>query len=237
MMVSVVIPVLNEKHSLPRLILALRRCTALAGQSGNAVQMIVSDGGSSDGTREWCEFQADILLVDSPRGKGPQLNAGAAAASGDLLLFLHADCTISPEAWAMMIGALADTRVAGGAFRIAFAEEKPKSLRLVEKGINFRTVMTRTATGDQGIFVRRKVFQSIGGAPDWPLFEDVELVKRIRSAGSFAVVRQPLSISGRRYIEHGVIRTAFLIYLLRLGYWLGVPPQRLKRWFTDMRPR
>jgi len=79
------------------------------------------------------------------------------------------------------------------------------------------------------------VFESIGGAPEWPLFEDVELVRRIKRAGKFTVLRTPLTVSGRRYIEHGVFRTALLIYSLRLAYWLGVPPQRLKSWFRDAR--
>jgi hypothetical protein len=108
-------------------------------------------------------------------------------------------------------------------------------LRLVAWGINVRARFRNSATGDQGIFVRKSVFDSIGGAPEWPLFEDVELVSRIKQAGKFVVLRTPLTISGRRYIEHGVFRTAFLIYGLRFAYWLGVPPNRLKNWFRDAR--
>jgi len=252
MKVSVVIPVLNERASLPPTIAALRSCRGLA-------EIIVSDGGSTDGTVPWLQAQSDIVLVRSIRGKGPQINAGAAAAfdllgasgiseiavaetaasgsSDRVLLFLHADCLISQPAIDALHAALADLQLAGGAFYLRFAESRPRSLRFVAWGINLRARLRGSATGDQGIFVRQSVFQSIGGAPDWPLFEDVELVRRIRRAGKFTVLRTPVTVSGRRYIEHGVFRTALLIYFLRFAYWLGVPPHRLKNWFRDARAK
>ena len=230
MKISVVIPVLNERASLPATIAALRSCRGIA-------QIIVADGGSTDGTLPWLQAQSDIVLVRSIRGKGPQINAGAAASSSSskVLLFLHADCLISQPAIDALHAALADPQLAGGAFYLRFAESRPRSLRYVAWGINLRARLRGSATGDQGIFVRRDVFQSIGGAPDWPLFEDVELVRRIRRAGKFTVLNTPVTVSGRRYIEHGVFRTALLIYFLRFAYWLGVPPHRLKNWFRDAR--
>lgn len=234
MKISVVIPVLNERGSLPATIAALRACHGLS-------EIIVADGGSTDGTVAWLQAQPDIVLVRSMRGKGPQINVGAAVAfhvSGPpdiCVLFLHADCLISQPAIDALHAALADPQLAGGAFYIRFAESRPRSLRLVAWGINVRARFRNSATGDQGIFVRKSVFESIGGAPEWPLFEDVELVRRIKRAGKFTVLRTPLTVSGRRYIEHGVLRTALLIYSLRLAYWLGVPPQRLKNWFRDAR--
>jgi glycosyltransferase involved in cell wall biosynthesis len=283
MKISVVIPVLNERASLPATIAALRSCRGLS-------EIIVADGGSTDGTVVWLQSQPDIVLVRSIRGKGPQINVGAAAAfdvavtssisetaaeqaastktlaaetstkkmpatgtateapgtattetiatSGPAdicLLFLHADCVISQPAIDALHRALADPQLAGGAFYIRFAESRPRSLRLVAWGINVRARFRNSATGDQGIFVRKSVFDSIGGAPEWPLFEDVELVRRIRRAGKFTVLKTPVTVSGRRYIEHGVFRTALLIYFLRFAYWLGVPPQRLKNWFRDAR--
>jgi len=290
MKISVVIPVLNERASLPATIAALRSCRGLS-------EIIVADGGSTDGTVSWLQAQPDIVLVRSIRGKGPQINVGAAAAfdvsetdptetlatqtavtetgakqaasietlaaetstkempapgtataetataeeiaaSGPpdiCLLFLHADCLISQHAIDALHAALADPQLAGGAFYIRFAESRPRSLRLVAWGINVRARFRNSATGDQGIFVRKSVFESIGGAPEWPLFEDVELVRRIRRAGKFTVLKTPVTVSGRRYIQHGVFRTALLIYSLRFAYWLGVPPQRLKNWFRDAR--
>jgi rSAM/selenodomain-associated transferase 2 len=239
MKISVVIPVLNERSSLPATIAALRSCRGLA-------EIIVADGGSTDGTVQWLQAQPDIVLVRSMRGKGPQINVGAAAAfdvsgaaasglSSNVLLFLHADSLISQPAIDALHAALADQQLAGGAFYIRFAESRPRSLRLVAWGINVRARFRNSATGDQGIFVRQNVFQSIGGAPEWPLFEDVELVRRIKQVGKFTVLKMPLTVSGRRYIEHGVFRTALLIYSLRLAYRLGVSPQRLKEWFRDAR--
>lgn len=228
MKISIVIPVLNEIDNLPHLIHSLR-------EIADAAEIIIADGGSTDGTREWVNSQLGINLVDCPRGKGPQLNAGAGRATGDFLVFLHADCRLSREVFQALQMALSDPETAGGAFHIHFVENAPASLRLVEKGINARTTITRTATGDQGIFVRRSLFLGFEGAPDWPLFEDVELVRRIKKTGKFKVIKAPLTISGRRYIRNGVIRTALLIFALRLGFWLGVSPQRLKRWFEDVR--
>lgn len=263
MTLSVVIPVLNERDSLPAAIAALRASHGIA-------EIIVADGGSSDGTLPWLQAQPDLILVNAARGKGPQLNAGAARATGDILLFLHADCVVTQPAIDALLSALSDARVsgpkpsapkpsaakfsgpqlsgpqlsvrrpletklAGGAFYLRFAEPRPRSLRLVAAGINLRAWLRHSATGDQGIFVRREVFRSIGGAPDWPLFEDVELVRRIKQTGKFAILKTPVTVSGRRYIRHGVLRTALLIYALRLAYWLGVPPQRLKEWFRDAR--
>lgn len=255
MKLSVVIPVLNERALLPATIAALRACRGVQ-------EIIVADGGSTDGTVPWLQAQPDIVLVRSIRGKGPQINIGAAAAfdvpgasdisgtdatetsasetvasnhSSHVLLFLHADCLISQPAIDALHAALVDPQLAGGAFYLRFAESHPRSLRFVAWGINLRARLRGSATGDQGIFVRRDVFQSIGGAPDWPLFEDVELVRRIRRAGKFTVLRTPVTVSGRRYIEHGVFRTALLIYFLRFAFWLGVPPHRLKNWFRDAR--
>jgi rSAM/selenodomain-associated transferase 2 len=228
MTLSVVIPVLNERAALPASIACLRACRGID-------EIIVADGGSADGTLEWLAAQPDITLVRSARGKGPQLNAGAARAAGDTLLFLHADSGISQQAIDAVRSALAPEHVAGGAFCIRFAESRPRSLGLVAWGINLRARLRQSATGDQGIFVRRRIFQTVAGAPDWPLFEDVELVRRIKQAGKFVVLKTPLTISGRRYIQHGVLRTALLIYALRVAYWMGASPEKLKQWFTDMR--
>jgi rSAM/selenodomain-associated transferase 2 len=239
MTISVIIPVLNEQQALPAAIAALRSCRGIA-------EIVVADGGSTDGTLEWlrhgplCESPESagpqLALVNSVRGKGPQINAGAAKASGDVLLFLHADCTISQPALDALGLALADEQVAGGAFCMRFAEARPRSLRLVAAGINLRARLRRSATGDQGIFVRKKVFEAVGGAPDWPLFEDVELVRRIKKAGKFLVLKAAITTSARRYVRQGVLRTALLIYTLRLAHWLGVSPEKLKGWFGDVRP-
>jgi rSAM/selenodomain-associated transferase 2 len=219
MRVSVIIPALNEIRHLPATLAALSW----------AHEVIVADGGSTDGTPQLPG------VIDAPPGKGNQLNAGAAAASGDVLLFLHADCLAPPDAGLYIAEALHSPRVAGGCFEVRFAGPPSLSLRLVARGINLRSRLTRTATGDQGIFVRRAVFDQAGGFPNWPLFEDVEFVRRIKRAGQFRVLPTALLISPRRHLAHGVWRTVVLIWALRLGYWSGVSPFRLKQWFTDER--
>ena len=234
--ISVIIPVLNERESLPSTIAALHSCRGIS-------EIIVSDGGSTDGTLEWLKSeqlawrgsQPKLTVLNAPRGKGPQLNAGAATASANVLLFLHADCLITQAATDALRASLADPSVCGGGFYLRFAERSPRSLRMVAWGINLRARARQSATGDQGIFLRREAFHAIGGAPDWPLFEDVELVRRARQSGKFIVLKTPLTVSGRRYIQHGVFRTALLIYCLRLAYRLGVSPLRLKNWFRDAR--
>jgi len=226
---SVIVPALNERESLPHTL------DALVGQCW-IHEVIVADGGSTDGTREWVASRRFVRLVDAPAGKGNQLNAGARAACGDVFLFLHADCRLPADAGAQIGSALASEKTAGGCFEVRFRVHRPRSLKLVAAGINFRSRLTRTATGDQAIFVRRNVFEQIGGCPDWPLFEDVDLVRRIKKVGKFVVLPSQLLVSPRRHIARGVFRTVLLIYALRVAFWLGVSPFVLKKWFDDSRP-
>ena len=124
----------------------------------------------------------------------------------------------------------------GGCFEVRFRADRPRSLKLVAAGINVRSRLTRTATGDQAIFVRRSVFEQVGGCPDWPLFEDVDLVRRIKKVGRFVVLPSQLLVSPRRHLARGVFRTVLLIYALRVAFRLGVSPFTLKKWFDDSRP-
>jgi rSAM/selenodomain-associated transferase 2/rSAM/selenodomain-associated transferase 1 len=226
---SVIIPTLNERESLPETIRALAEHQWIH-------EVIVADGGSTDGTREWVASQNFARLVDSPPGKGNQINRGAQATSGDILLILHADCQLPADAGERITSALQSQRVAGGCFEVRFNACRPRSLKFVATGINLRCRLTKAATGDQGIFVRRSVFEQVGGCPDWPLFEDVELVRRIKKVGRFALLRSQMLVSPRRHLARGVFRTVFLIYALRVAFWLGVSPFRLKKWFDDSRP-
>ena len=228
MKLSVIIPVLNERSLLPETLEALETVTSLH-------EIIVVDGGSTDGTREWLQKRSTVRALDAACGKGEQLNAGASLATGDTLLFLHADCRLPSDAGSAVERALGD-QVVAGCFRVRFAEARPHSLGIVAAGINFRTALFRTATGDQAIFVRRDIFEKIGRFPDWPLFEDVDLVRRVKRAGKFAVLESRVTISARRYVSGGVFKTTLLMYVLRLGFWAGIPAVTLKRWFADVRP-
>ncbi len=226
---SVIIPTLNERESLPQTLRALAEHQWIH-------EVIVADGDSKDGTREWLAAQNFARALDSPACNGNQINRGAQAASGNVLLILHADCQLPPDAGERIGATLQSQDVAGGCFEVRFNASGPLSLKVVAAGINFRSRLTRTATGDQGIFVRKRVFEQVGGCPAWPLFEDVDLVSRIKTVGRFAVLRSPLLVSPRRHLARGVFRTVLLIYGLRVAFWLGVSPFTLRKWFDDSRP-
>lgn len=226
---SVIIPALNERIYLPQTLAALEKHKWIH-------EVIVADGGSTDGTRQWLAAQGFARVVDTHAGKGNQLNAGAKAAAGDVLLFLHADCQLPLDAGEHIATALESRAVVGGCFEVRFHPNESRSLQIVAAGINFRSRLTKAATGDQGIFLRRRVFEYVGGCPAWPLFEDVELVRRVKKAGSFAVLHSRLLVSPRRHLARGVFRTVLLVYALRVAYWLGVSPFTLKKWFGDSRP-
>jgi rSAM/selenodomain-associated transferase 2 len=223
---SVIIPVLNELQCLPQALADLERRDWVH-------EVIVVDGGSTDGTREWLGEQNIVTVVDAPPGRGIQINAGAKAASGDVLLFLHADCRLPCDAGEQVQKTLSSDSVLGGCFCVQFSESRPRPLELVATGINLRTRITHSATGEQAIFVRKRPFEKAGGCPDWPLFEDVELVRRVKKLGRFGVIRSRLTVSARRHLKDGVLRTVLFIYILRLAFWAGVSPFKLARWYQD----
>jgi rSAM/selenodomain-associated transferase 2 len=221
----VVIPAWNEAARLPRLLDALERCDP------RPHEVIVVDGGSEDGTPDLARSRSRLIVAE--RGRARQQNAGARAASGEVLWFLHADSLPAGSA-------IEEIRTAirggcpGGCFRIAFpAEERARHplLRWIERGINARTRLTRGGTGDQGLFAGRDAFDAAGGFPAWPLFEDVALAAGLRRAGRFAVCRGPLETSARRWLRHGVVRTMVRMWALRLAYLAGASPESLaRRW-------
>lgn len=229
MTISAIIPVWNERDSLPETIAQAQR--VLPG-----CEIVGVDGGSTDGTREWLGEQTAVRWVSSVRGRGPQMNAGAGAAQGEAFLFLHADCRLPNGAERAICAALADKTVAGGAFRVHFPKSCPPTLHTTAWLINGRSRLFREATGDQAIFVRADVFRAAGGFPNWPLFEDFELVSRLKRQGRFQILREAVTISPRRWQTFGIGRTNALMCLLYGGYKLGIAPQTLKRWFADVRP-
>jgi rSAM/selenodomain-associated transferase 2 len=218
---SIVIPCLNEAARLPLLL----RDLAPLRRSGHEV--IVVDGGSGDGTPELAMSGADRVL-GSAAGRARQMNAGAAAARGDALWFLHADTRIPEEVPDAVLAALA----AGhdwGRCRVSLSGGG-LLLSLTGSLMNLRSCLTGIATGDQGIFVTRSAFDAVGGYADIPLMEDIALSRSLkRVAGRPACVRAQLVTSSRRWEQRGVWRTVFLMWSLRLGYWLGVDPARLAR--------
>lgn len=225
--ISVIIPALDEQQQV---------AAALKPLVDRRAEVIVADGGSRDGTREIIRGFGSVRLVECERaGRGLQMNAGAALARGDVLLFLHADVKLPDDAFDRIIKRLSDERIVGGCFQIRFPRDAARSLRLVAWGINLRTRWFHTATGDQGIFIRHGVFDSIGGYREIPLMEDITLFHEMKRRGRVAILDATIEISPRRWLRHGVWRTVLLMYALRLGYWMGVDTATLKRFFLDVR--
>jgi rSAM/selenodomain-associated transferase 2/rSAM/selenodomain-associated transferase 1 len=218
MRLSIIIPVLNEGGTIAAQLAALQPLRA------GGVEIVLVDGGSSDDTADLARPLADRLIV-APRGRAVQMNAGARASRGDTLLFLHAD-TILPA----MADALVARAIEGGAqwgrFDVRIDGTHPL-LRLVERLMNWRSWLTGIATGDQAIFVRRDVFERLGGFPEIPLMEDIALSRRLRRIAPPACLHEPVMTSGRRWEKHGVLRTILLMWRLRAAYFFGAAPQQL----------
>lgn len=225
---SIVVPILDEDVALPRLLDHLR---AQCGP-GSGCSAIFVDGGSSDTSLELLRA-AGVLYIEADRGRAQQMNAGAAATDGDVLLFLHAD-TQMPTGWANAVrDAIRDGHV-GGFFRVRLQSARPL-LRLTGWLISRRSRLTGIATGDQAIFVARDAFDDLGGYAPLPLFEDVELARRLKARGSVASLGLTVQTSARRWERLGTARTILRMWLLRALYWAGVRPDRLARYYEATR--
>jgi rSAM/selenodomain-associated transferase 2 len=223
--ISVIIPTLNEAANLA--------CTlALVRQRGEC-QLIVVDGGSTDGTVEIARREADLVL-SVPSGRARQMNGGARAATGEIVLFLHADTVLPNGFSSLVMQALADPRVVGGRFDVRL-DAVGWPFRLVETLMNLRSRLTRISTGDQAIFVRRDTFLALNGYPEIELMEDLELSKKLKRVGKIACLRERVITSARRWQHDGVLRTIVLMWTLRLGHFFGIPPERLKTFYADTR--
>lgn len=191
------------------------------------LEVIVVDGGSSDRSCERARPRCSTLLV-APRGLARQMNFGAAAATGDALVFVHAD-TLVPRGFAADIAAaLADPAVVGGRFDLRLDDGAPL-LRFIGWLISARSRLSRTGTGDQAIFARREVFERLGGYRDIDVCEDLDLARRLKRAGRVACLRSRVTTSARRWRERGVIVTTLRMWFIRAAFLLGVSPTRLAR--------
>lgn len=218
---SIIIPTLNEAAGIERLL------RALAHARTNGTELIVVDGGSEDETLAIAEPLADQVLR-APRGRAIQMNAGATLARSEVLVFLHADSTLPENADILVREEVSRTKKNWGRFDIKIDSSHPL-LRLVAIMINLRTRLTGIATGDQAIFVMRTTFQSINGYPEIPLMEDIALSKTLRAKSRPISIAQKVTTSARRWEARGILRTVFLMWRLRLAYFMGSDPQDLLR--------
>ena len=223
--ISVILPVLNEESVIAISLQALR--------SLMPHEVIVVDGGSTDRTRAICE-QPGVKVLTSEPGRARQMNCGAKQATGDVLLFLHADTTLPASALQDVSVAMRDPHCPGGRFDLEIAGAH-WMLKVIARLINYRSRMTRVATGDQALFVRRAVFETMGGFQDIPLMEDIALCRALKRFGPIACLQTRVITSGRRWERHGVWRTVIKMWALKVCYLAGVSPQRLKQFYADTR--
>ena len=218
MQLSIIIPALNEAGGIETMLTQLQ---ALRAQGH---EVILVDGGSVDATVALATPLADCTL-SATRGRAAQMNAGAAVARAEVLWFLHADTQITMHSAHCIIRALRAGE-GWGRFDIRLSGTQPL-LRVVESLINWRSRLSGIATGDQGLFVSRALFEQVGGFPDLPLMEDVELSKRLKRIAPPHCLREVVQTSSRRWEQRGVMRTILLMWSLRLAHYFGVPAERL----------
>lgn len=216
---SIIVPALNEEAGIAAFLGALQPLRA------RGTEVIVADGGSRDGT-----IAAAAPLVDrvtsSPQGRALQMNAGAATARGEVLLFLHADSTLPESADRLILDGLAASRRQWGRFDVRLSGTAPL-LRVVERMMNWRSRMTGISTGDQGLFVERALFERMNGFPPIMLMEDVAMTKTLKRCGPPLCLAPTMTTSSRRWERDGIWRTMVLMWWLRLAYLFGAEPARL----------
>ncbi len=235
---SVIIPALNEEAALPGTL------ASLALQPAEPpLEVILADGGSTDRTIPLFEATAarwvargwtSRVVVVEPPGRAIQMNAGARVASGDPLLFLHADTHLPAGATNAITRALSDPAAAGGGFRLRYPESG-WLLRLIGAWATARARLRHIHYGDQAMFFRRSAFEAAGGFPDMPLFEDLEIARALRRRGTIVTLPLPVDSSARRLLGGGVLRTGLQFALLRVRYGLGADAARLRAGYPDER--
>jgi rSAM/selenodomain-associated transferase 2 len=192
-------------------------------------EIIVVDGGSRDDTVAIAKSMGAGVLVSKP-SKAAQMNAGAAVATGDILLFLHADTRLPENFESCVLAAVARNEVCAGAFSLGI-DSDAGVLRFIERVANWRSRLLQMPYGDQALFVARNFFQEIGGYPEYPIMEDFELVRRLKRKGKIAILPESVLTSPRRWLNFGIFRTWLLNQIIVAAYFLGISPQRLSQWY------
>jgi rSAM/selenodomain-associated transferase 2 len=221
--VSIIVPVFNEAVSIEAFLESVRRSCA------RRAEIIVVDGGSTDATATLAQPLCDCL-VKSPKGRAVQMNAGARRANAPVFWFLHADSQLPRLAVEQIRNELTRNGHRWGHFEARLSGSQ-FSLRIVERLMNWRSRLTGIATGDQGLFVTRELFDSIGGFPDIALMEDIAMSRKLKAVGRPVCLSQQLVTSSRRWEENGILRTIVLMWKLRLLYFAGVHPDKLAQMY------
>jgi len=228
-MISIIVPVLNEEAALPGF---LKQFERLEGD----FELIVADGGSIDGTVAVAKDPGlpAVKVINAPRGRARQMNAAAREASGEVLLFLHVDTDLPDGALSAIAGAMSDEKVAGGRFKVKL-DNPAIPYRVIGSMINIRDAIFGGFTGDQAIFVRKSVFDKIGGFREIELCEDLDIARSLKKEGK--VIRLPLLVttSARRWEKSGVLKTILLMWLIRILFYAGVSPKKLAAIYADVR--
>lgn len=219
--ISVIIPVLNEANTIAQ--------TISNAQKATDIEIIVVDAGSNDGTVELVQ-SLDVQCISALPGRATQMNQGAKAATGEMLLFLHGD-TILPSGFDQLVRvALVKPKTIAGAFELGI-RGTAGSLRLVEKMVNWRSRHLQMPYGDQGIFLKAKIFEEVGGFPEIPIMEDFELMRQLRKRGQITIVSASVLTSGRRWQKLGILKTTLINQIVIIAYLLGVSPEILAQWY------
>ena len=224
---SIIVPVLNEEVVLEsQLACLMKQCAHLD------YELLIVDGGSSDRTVAIAEQYGSV--IHSARGRATQMNTGAAVANGDVFIFLHADTQLPPQAFQAIEYTLKSPHIVAGAFRVRFDCER-WPYRCVSFFTNMRSRLGTIFTGDQAYFIRARSFQEIGGYPDQPLMEDLEIIKRLRARGQVVLLPLYVTTSARRHEKIGLLRSVLFMWYLRTLYAYGVSPARLQQMYRDVR--
>lgn len=230
--ISVIVPVLNEYQGLQKLIEAVN--------SHSFHELILIDGGSTDGTVNYLQSlseQGMVRFIRSEAGRAIQMNAGADVASGEILLFLHADTELPLNAKPQLEKAY-KSGMQWGRFDISLRANEPRfqsRLNLVARMMNWRSRWSKIATGDQAIFIKRSLFDEVGQYEQIPLMEDIAICKKLKKKVTPTFIADKVSSDGRRWEQQGWLKTVCLMWCLRLGYFIGVSPQRLSQWYRHVR--
>ncbi len=223
---SIIIPVLNEASTLP--------LTLSSFKTGENEEIIIIDGGSTDNTVEVARRHADKVLI-TKKGRGTQLRNGAELATGDLLFFLHADCIPPDNAFRLIRSTLSDIKVSAGCFDLAIDSLNPL-YRLIECGANLRSHITGIPYGDQGLFIKKEVYEKIGGFSEMTIMEDIEIAQRLKKHGKIVFVNKKIKASPRRWEKEGILYTTIRDWIIALLFSIfRAPPDKLLKYYKNIR--